>query len=959
MMAGQNSVRACTKPPPPLAGGGWGEGSAGPQDPLPPAPSRTGRGRALRAMTATPVFGAPEGWDAFLLARRRGEFAGPVLHVTRDDSRMARLAEALAFVVPEAEVLRFPAWDCLPYDRVSPNPALVSERIATLARLLEKPTRPRIVLTTVNALVQRVPPGAAFAGASLELRTNGTVQPEKLARFLEATGYGRAGTVMEPGEYAMRGGIIDIFPAGEADPIRLDLFGDTIESIRTFDPGTQRSADRRQRLILRPVSEVPLDPDAISRFRSGWRESFGQPAAEDPIYLSISEGRRHPGMEHWVPLFHDRMETLLDYLPGASVSLDHQADEVLAARLEMIADHYAARRMVPRDGEVPYRPLPPDRLYLDQAGWEAMLAGGPLFAFSPFAKPDGAVGVDGGGRPGPVFFQSGGGPGTNVFDQLRAQTERWNGEGKRIVVAAWTRGSRERIANLLREHGFKDAAQQDDWAAVRRRPVGSVSLVTLGVERGFVADQLALVGEQDLLGERISRPPRRRQRADQFIAEATEIAEGDLVVHQEYGIGRYDGLETLTVTERAARLPAADLRRRGKAVPAGREHRGAVALRQRGAGRRAGQAGRRRLAVAQGADEAAHPRHGGSAHPHRRGTSDPRRRDHGAGRGRVGRVLRALPVRRDRGPGARHRRCAGGPGVGPADGPADLRRRRLRQDRGRVARGVHRGDVGRAGRRGGADHAAGAAAFPHVLRALCRAAGDGRAALAHGAGEGGGGGAPRHHRRLGQHRHRHPCAAGEVGGVRRSRPAGGGRGAAFRRRAQGAAEAAQGRRARADADRDADPAHLAARAVRRARDERDRHPAGGSAGGAHLHHAVRRRGDPRGAAARAVPRRPGVLRGAAHRGPAAHGGAADRDRARGAHRARAWPAGADRARTGDDRVRRRPLRHPAVHQHRRERSRHAGGEHAGDPSRRHVRPRASCISCAAASGAASSAATRI
>jgi transcription-repair coupling factor (superfamily II helicase) len=499
-------------------------------------------------MTITPVFGAPEGWDAFLLARRRGEFAGPVLHVTRDDARMARLAEALAFVAPEAEVLRFPAWDCLPYDRVSPNPALVSERIASLTRLLEKPTRPRIVLTTVNALVQRVPPRIAFTGASMELRTNGTVHPEKLAQFLEANGYGRAGTVMEPGEYAMRGGIIDVFPAGEADPVRLDLFGDTIESIRIFDPTTQRSADRRQRLTLRPVSEVPLDQEAISRFRAGWRESFGQPAAEDPIYLSISDGRRHPGMEHWVPLFHDHMETLLDYVPGASISLDHQGDEVLAARLEMIADHYAARRMLPRDGEVPYRPLPPERLYLDKDGWDAMLSGGPLFAFSPFARPDGAVGIDGGGRPGPVFFQSGGGPGTNVFDQLRAQAERWDGEQRRIVVAAWTRGSRERLANLLREHGFKDPAPQDHWAAVRRRPPGLVSLVTLGVERGFIADGLALVGEQDLLGERISRPPRRRKRADQFIAEATEIAEGDLVVHQEYGIGRYDGLETLTVT---------------------------------------------------------------------------------------------------------------------------------------------------------------------------------------------------------------------------------------------------------------------------------------------------------------------------------------------------------------------------------------------------------------------------
>ena len=504
-------------------------------------------------MTATPVWGAPEGWDAFLLARRRGEFAGPILHVTRDDARMARLAEALAFVVPEAEMLRFPAWDCLPYDRVSPNPALVSERIATLARLLDKPTGPRIVLTTVNALVQRVPPRSAFAGASMELRTNGTVQPEKLARFLEANGYGRAGTVMEPGEYAMRGGIIDIFPAGEtrpgpARPVRRHDRVDPQSSI----PATQRSADRRQRLTLRPVSEVPLDKDSISRFRSGWRESFGQPAAEDPIYLSISEGRRHPGMEHWVPLFHDGMENLLDYLPDASVSLDHQADEVLEARLEMIADHYAARRLVPRDGEVPYRPLPPDRLYLDRDGWDEMLAFGPLFAFTPFARPDGAVGVDGGGRPGPVFAQAGGGPGINVFDQLRAQAERWSGEGRRIVIAAWTRGSRERLANLLREHGFKDAAQEDDWAAVRRKPAGSVSLVTLGVERGFVADRLALVGEQDLLGERISRPPRRRKRADQFIAEATEIAEGDLVVHQEYGIGRYDGLATLTRHRRAA-----------------------------------------------------------------------------------------------------------------------------------------------------------------------------------------------------------------------------------------------------------------------------------------------------------------------------------------------------------------------------------------------------------------------
>jgi transcription-repair coupling factor (superfamily II helicase) len=494
------------------------------------------------------VWGAPEGWDAFLLAQRRREHTGSIVHVTRDDARMARLAEALAFVMPEAEILRFPAWDCLPYDRVSPNPALVSERIATLARLLEKPNGPRIVLTTVNALVQRVPPRSAFAGASMDLTVNGQVKPEKLAEYLEANGYGRAGTVMEPGEYAMRGGIIDIFPSGEPEPVRLDLFGDTIESIRVFDPSSQRSAGKRKSLSLRPISEVPLGKDSIARFRTGWRDLFGQDAAKDPIYLSISDGRRHPGMEHWVPLFHPTMENLLDYLPDAAVSLDHQSDEVLDSRLEMIADHAQARKAVPRDGEVPYRPIPPDMLYLDRDGWEEMLSFGPLLAFTPFAKPDGAGGIDGGGRPGPVFAQSGGGPGVNVFDQLRGQAERWKSEGRRIVVAAWTRGSRERLTSLLREHGFKDATQEDDFANIRRKPAGSVSLVVLGVERGFVAERLALVGEQDLLGERISRPPRRRKRADQFIAEATEIAEGDLVVHQEYGIGRYDGLATLHIT---------------------------------------------------------------------------------------------------------------------------------------------------------------------------------------------------------------------------------------------------------------------------------------------------------------------------------------------------------------------------------------------------------------------------
>ena len=501
---------------------------------------------ASRAPWGATAYGAPEGYDALLLARRRAEHQGPILHVARDDARMARLAEALGFFAPTIELLRFPAWDCLPYDRVSPNPQIVSERIATLARLLDPAPQPRIVLTTVNALVQRVPPRSVFKGASMVLRANGTADPQAIATFLESNGYTRAGTVMEPGEYAPRGGILDIFPAGEPEPIRLDMFGDAIESMKRFDTTTQRSTAKVEELVLRPVSEVPLDPASITRFREGWREMFGQAATKDPLYETISDGRRHAGVEHWVPLFHDHMETLVDYLPGAAVSLDHQSSEVLDARLEMIADHAEARTGPTRDGEVPYRPMPAERLYLDRGEWDQMLGRGTSVMFTPYGKPDGAEGIDAGGRPGALFTKAGTSATGDTFKQLKEQTTNWAAQKRRTVIAAWTRGSRERLVHLLRENGIK-ADQADRWKSVQDMPLTTTAVVTLGLERGFIAAAFGLVSEQDLLGERISRPPRRQKRADQFIAEATEIAEGDLVVHQDYGIGRYDGLETLRV----------------------------------------------------------------------------------------------------------------------------------------------------------------------------------------------------------------------------------------------------------------------------------------------------------------------------------------------------------------------------------------------------------------------------
>jgi transcription-repair coupling factor (superfamily II helicase) len=497
------------------------------------------------------IAGTPEGFDAVLLARARAEHAVPLVHVCRDDARMARLAEALGFFAPGVTVLQFPAWDCLPYDRVGPNPEITARRLDTLTALLEPGRAPAILLTTVNAIVQRVPPPEAFAGSVLRLRKGSAVGIDRIVAFLEANGYARANTVIEPGEYAVRGGLIDLFPAGREEPVRIDLFGDEIETIRSFDPFSQRSTANLDAVVLKPVSEVLLDEASVTRFRTAYRELFGA-AANDPLYEAVSARRRHQGMEHWLPLFHTRLTSLTEYVPGARLSFDHEAEGVLEARFEMIADHYAARRNPElrraSEGELPYNPLPPDALYHDPASWQRMLQPHTLLRFTPFAKAEGADAgtLDAGARPGRQFSDVRA-AGENVFEALAEHARALADTGRRVIVAAWTAGSRERLGHLLTEHGLAGAEAVEDMAAAEALAPGRIGLAVLGLERGFISDSLAVIAEQDILGERISRPPRRRKRADQFIAEATELSEGDLVVHMDHGIGRYDGLVTLTV----------------------------------------------------------------------------------------------------------------------------------------------------------------------------------------------------------------------------------------------------------------------------------------------------------------------------------------------------------------------------------------------------------------------------
>ena len=499
------------------------------------------------------IASAPEGLDAIAVVRLARE-RGRVLHVARDDARLAALARTIAFVDPALPVLSFPAWDCLPYDRVSPNGEIVSRRVETLAELaaMAPDAGPLVVLTTVNAMLQRVPPRRYFDGASLTLKVGEELPLGELLAMFTRSGYGRTDTVREPGEYAVRGGIVDVYPTGMDEPVRLDFFGDELEAARRFDAMTQRTTGSLDRVVFRPVGETLLDDASIQRFRSGYRNQFGAEVAADPVYDAVSAGQRHGGMEHWLPLFHDRMETLFDYLGEVAVTLDYQAEEAAATRFEQIAEYHDARRQMMRSGGAEaggiYRPLPVDALYLAPDEWTALLADRAVGAMTPFASPPGPAVIDLGATGGIDLAEARNRGGSAVYDATRDAIAAELAAGRRVILAGYSDGSRDRLASLLRDHGLEPIEPVGSLSEVGGLPAGTVAAAVLPLERGWRHDGITLVAEPDVVGERMVRPSsRRKRRGEEFLQEVGALDAGDYVVHAEHGIGQYLGLETLEI----------------------------------------------------------------------------------------------------------------------------------------------------------------------------------------------------------------------------------------------------------------------------------------------------------------------------------------------------------------------------------------------------------------------------
>jgi transcription-repair coupling factor (superfamily II helicase) len=499
------------------------------------------------------IYGAPEGHDARILAEKARALMPEdrvLLHIALDDMRAATLADLLAFFAPDVRVIIFPAWDCLPYDRVSPNSDIVARRVAALTKLLawdrEQERYPRILITTVNAAVQRVMPRAALENAALIAAQGQKLEIDNLQKFFAGGGYSRTETVREAGEYAIRGGIIDLFPPGQENPVRMDLFGDEIESLRTFDPATQRTLEKIKSLTLQPATEFFLDEDSIARFRAGYRETFGAVQKDDPLYESVSEGRRYSGMDHWLALFHEKLDTLFDYVPNTSISFDYHAADAHDERITHIRDFYQARKTLESDslkkakksdvslsGTV-YHPLPVERLYIEDREWKSLTT--ESVSLSPFGSPDEQA--SGEARKGRDFADIRALPDGDVFGELKKHIFSLQ---KPVFIAAYSEGSKERLKGLMNHAGISSK----EFESLKKIEKGDVVIGILALEHGFVAEDLAVITEQDILGDRLARKSKKRRKADNFLTEVSSLNEGDLVVHVDHGIGQFIALETL------------------------------------------------------------------------------------------------------------------------------------------------------------------------------------------------------------------------------------------------------------------------------------------------------------------------------------------------------------------------------------------------------------------------------
>ncbi|KFX67921.1 transcription-repair coupling factor [Pseudomonas taeanensis MS-3] len=468
------------------------------------------------------------------------------LLLTADSQNAERLEQELSFFAPELPVLHFPDWETLPYDLFSPHQDIISQRIAALYRLPE--LKHGVLVVPITTALHRLAPTRFLLGSSLVLDVGQKLDVDEMRTRLEAAGYRCVDTVYEHGEFAVRGALIDLFPMGSDQPYRIDLFDDEIETLRTFDPETQRSIDKVSSIKLLPAREFPLEKKAVSDFRGRFRERFDVDFRRCPIYQDLSTGITPAGIEYYLPLFFEATATLFDYLP--------QDTQVFSLPgVEKAAEHFwtDARNRYEERRVDPERPLlPPADIFLPVEDCFARLKDWPRVVISQDDIETGVGRQRFTAQPLPdLAIQA---KANEPLAALRRFIEDYPG---RVLFCAESAGRREVLLELLARLKLKPK-EVDSW------PAFTASKQRLGIciaplDEGLLLEDLALIAESPLFGQRVMQRRRRektRDGGDNVIKNLTELREGAPVVHIDHGVGRYLGLITLEIDGQAAEFLA-------------------------------------------------------------------------------------------------------------------------------------------------------------------------------------------------------------------------------------------------------------------------------------------------------------------------------------------------------------------------------------------------------------------
>lgn len=488
-------------------------------------------------MTKKIFSSVPSGFEPFILAREAAK--GGLLYVASNENQMDFVAKLLPLVAPKIQVFSYPNWDTVPYDRISPSADIIGEQIATLTQLPQL-TKNQIVLTTVSALMQRIPPKEVIINNTLTLKVGQSIPMAQLTHFLSQNGYHSTDVVATSGEFAVRGEIVDIYPAGFSNPVRLDFFDDELETMKLFNPATQRTNGSLSELILRPVLLFQLTPETQSLFRTRYRDLL-QAGEEDSFYQAVSDGHFVQGLEHFLPLFYDKMLTLADYLPDDTrLFLAPAVHDAITSRAEQVDEYYQARQQALAEKLDPngvYHPIKPQLLFLSPKETDALLSQFDTIQLTPFHQEKT---YDQGAHAGHDFLDVRVQQKQDIFQAI---SDFIAGSPKKIVVSVFTEGAGQRIQALLKEKGTS-LKWATTWAeAIKRTP----SLLVAPFESGFQTDDFLILTETDMFGERMQSAPKRKRNQD-FIGDISTLSAGDLVVHQTHGIGRFTGLEELVLS---------------------------------------------------------------------------------------------------------------------------------------------------------------------------------------------------------------------------------------------------------------------------------------------------------------------------------------------------------------------------------------------------------------------------